>query len=103
MLFSVFLRISAHSPLGTFPRLSSLALGQNIKQAPTPQPLIFLDSKDTRKTCFYPNLLTPQASTTAESVQVNSSYEHLPSNKRPPIIRGNTVLTILKKFRLFSG
>ena len=103
MLFSVFLRISAHSPLGTFPRLSALALGQNIKQAPTPQPLIFLDSKDTRKTCFYPNLLTPQASTTAESVQVNSSYERLPSDKRPPIIRGNTVLTILKKFRLFPS
>ena len=68
----------------TFPRWSALALGQNIKQAPTPQPLIFLDSKDTRKTFFYPNLLTPQASTTAESVQVNSSYERLPSNKRPP-------------------
>ena len=103
MLFSVFLRIRANSPLSTLPRLSALALGQNIKQAHTPQPLIFLDSKDTRKTCFYPNLLTPQASTTAESVQVNSSYECLPSNKRPPIIRGNTVLTILKKFRLFSG
>ena len=103
MLFSVFLRISANSPLSTLPQLSALALGQNIKQALTPQPLIFLDNKDTRKTCFYPNLLTPQASTTAESVQVNSSYECLPSNKRPPIIQGNTVLTILKKFRLFSG
>ena len=45
MLFSVFLRISANSPLSTLPRLSALALGQNIKQAHTPQPLIFLDSK----------------------------------------------------------
>ena len=59
---TVFLRLSAHAPINALPRISVYPSFHNAKKTPPPPPplkyaptssLIFLSSRDTRKTCFY--------------------------------------------------